>query len=179
MQPLPLLILALVAFAFAQTPDPVAVQDSVVDTVYVVQDDGIPWNRDNFDPDRLVRHQTLDPALSVAYTYSVSFLSTPRGSLGQNSFLAHLAYEFTPDLHLYADLGIWMPLHTTFQDGPFSKEDIRQGKAEFVLPAMALEYKPTSNSYIRFVLVNENDARKAYGPLLYPSCYWRNSIFCR
>ena len=45
---------------------------------------------------------------------------------------------------------------------------------------VALEYKPTENSYIQLMFVNENDARKAYGPLrYYYGCPWRASYYCR
>lgn len=174
-----LLVTLSTALAFAESPakaDSIAAGDEKAET-----EDGIPWNRDRFDPSRLVRHDTFDPALKVAYSYSISFLSTPYGSISQNSFLAHLAYEFTPDLHLYADLGLWMPFHSTFKAGPLSKEDIRQGRPQFVLPALALEYKPTENSYLRLLLVNESDAFKAYGPhRLYGPCSpWRETIWCR
>lgn len=187
------IIFAIATFALAEQPAKdalattksdtaaVATQDSTTDTDTVAPDDGIPWNRDRFDPSRLVRHDTFDPALKVAYSYSVSFLSTPFGSISQNSFLAHLAYEFTPDLHLYADLGLWMPFRSTFRDGPFSKEDMRQGQPQFVLPALALEYKPSENTYIRLMLINEKDAFRAYGPTrLYEPCApWRESFWCR
>ena len=187
------LISALTAFALAEQPakdapavtandtTAAATQGSAIDTAGAFPDDGIPWNRDYFNPQKLVRHETFDPALKVAYTYSVSFLSTPVGSISQNSFLAHLAYEFTPDLHLYADLGLWMPFRSTFHDGPFNKEDMRQGQPQFVLPAIALEYKPTENSYLRLVLLNEKDAFRAYGPsrLYGPCAPWRESIWCR
>ena len=74
-----------------------------------------------------------------------------------------------------------MPLYANFSSGaPIAKEDVRQGKVEFVLPAIALEYKPTENSYIQLMLVNENDARKAYGPLrYYYGCPWRTGYYCR
>ena len=183
-----LLTIVLATYAFAETPvkdsthnATSAKQDSVAESASEAPDDGIPWNRDRFDPSRLVRHDTFDPALKVAYSYSVSFLSTPVGSISQNSFLAHLAYEFMPNLHLYADLGLWMPFHSTFNEGVFNKEDMRLGQPQFVLPAMALEYKPTENSYLRLVLVNEKDALRAYGPYrLYGPCApWRESIWCR
>ena len=190
------LIFALAVLSFAETPakaDSAVAErdttaklagtagDTIIDTVYLIPDDGIPWNREHFNPDRLLRHETFDPALSVAYTYSVSFFSSPWLKLSQQSYLAHLAYEFTPDLHLYADLGLWMPLYANFSSGaPIAKEDVRQGKVEFVLPAIALEYKPTENSYIQLMLVNENDARKAYGPLrYYYGCPWRTGYYCR
>ena len=138
-----------------------AAGDSIIDTVLLIPDDGIPWNRSYFPRERLLRRSSIDPALSVAYTYSASFTSGPFGSFAQQSYLAHLAYEFTPDLHLYADLGLWMPLYANFRSGaPIAKEDVRQGKVEFVLPSVALEYKPTENSYIQLMFVNENDARK-------------------
>ena len=154
--------------------------DSIIDTVYIIPDDGIPWNRTYFPRERLLRKSSIDQALSVGFTYSASFTSGPFGSFAQQSYLAHLAYEFTPDLHLYADLGLWMPLYANFRSGaPIAKEDVRQGKVEFVLPAIALEYKPTENSYIHLMLVNENDARKAYGPLrYYYGCPWRTSYYC-
>ncbi len=74
-----------------------------------------------------------------------------------------------------------MPLYANFRSGaPIAKEDVRQGKVEFVLPSVALEYKPTENSYIQLMFVNENDARKAYGPLrYYYGCPWRASYYCR
>lgn len=158
-----------------------AAGDSIIDTVLLIPDDGIPWNRSYFPRERLLRRTSIDPALSVAYTYSASFTSGPFGSFAQQSYLAHLAYEFTPDLHLYADLGLWMPLYANFRSGaPIAKEDVRQGKVEFVLPAVALEYKPTENSYIQLMIVNENDARKAYGPLrYYYGCPWRTGYYCR
>lgn len=158
-----------------------AAGDSIIDTVLLIPDDGIPWNRSYFPRERLLRRLSIDPALSVAYTYSASFTSGPFGSFAQQSYLAHLAYEFTPDLHLYADLGLWMPLYANFRSGaPIAKEDVRQGKVEFVLPSVALEYKPTENSYIQLMFVNENDARKAYGPLrYYYGCPWRASYYCR
>ena len=169
------LIFALATLALAETPakaDSVvataAKQDTIVDTIYVIPDDGIPWNRSYFPRERLLRRTSLDSALSAGFTYSASFVSGPFGTFAQQSYLAHLAYEFTPDLHLYADLGLWMPLYANFRAGaPIAKEDVRQGKVEFVLPAVALEYKPTDNSYIRLMLVNEDDARKAYGPFRY------------
>ena len=190
------LTFALAVFALAQAPakadsavakrdttakEASAAGESIIDTVLLIPDDGIPWNRSYFPRERLLRRSSIDPALSVAYTYSASFTSGPFGSFAQQSYLAHLAYEFTPDLHLYADLGLWMPLYANFSSGaPIAKEDVRQGKVEFVLPAIALEYKPTENSYIQLMLVNENDARKAYGPLrYYYGCPWRTGYYCR
>ena len=190
------LIFALAVLALAQAPakadsavakrDTTAkvasiASDSIIDTVLLIPDDGIPWNRSYFPRERLLRRSSIDPALSVSYTYSASFTSGPFGSFAQQSYLAHLAYEFTPDLHLYADLGLWMPLYANFRSGaPIAKEDVRQGKVEFVLPSVALEYKPTENSYIQLMFVNENDARKAYGPLrYYYGCPWRASYYCR
>ena len=97
-----LLTLLLASIAFAEDPvkvDPAmtstaiaAAQDTIVDTIYVIQDDGIPWNREHFDPERLIRHDTFDPALKVAYTYSVSFIGGSFGSFAQQSFMAHFAY---------------------------------------------------------------------------------------
>jgi len=187
------LLFALAVLPFAETPakaDSVvsanevalaAPQDTLYDTVYIAPDDGIPWNRSYFPRERLLRKTSIDPALSVGFTYSASFTSGPYGNFAQQSYLAHLAYEFTPDLHLYADLGLWMPLYANFRSGaPIAKEDVRQGKVEFVLPAIALEYKPTENSYIHLMLVNEKDARKAYGPLrYYYGCPWRSGYYCR
>ena len=116
----------------------------------------------------------------VAFSYSVNFIGGTYGTFAQHSYLAHLAYEFMPNLHLYADLGLWMPLYARpSADAPIPKEDVRMGKVDLVIPAVALEYKPTDNSAIRLLLVNESDAFKAYGPFLHSSCYWRNSIFCR
>ena len=190
-----LLTIVLAAFVFAENPakaDSVvskndslvktAQKDTIVDTVYVVPDDGIPWNREHFDPNRLVRHETFDPALSVAYTYSVSFMGGSFGSFAQQSYMAHLAYEFTPELHLYANVGLWMPLYSNFRFGtPIAKEDARQGNVGVVIPDIALEYKPNDNMSLRVMFINENDAFKAYGPYryLYGGCPWRNPYYCR
>ncbi|MCQ2062285.1 MAG: hypothetical protein MJY99_03000 [Fibrobacter sp.] len=159
----------------------VATPDTIYDTVYVSTDRGIPYDRTRFNPDRLLRHNTFDPALSVAYTYSVSFISGPLGSLSQTSYLAHLNYEFTPNLHLFADMGLWMPLYSTIHTpGRFEREDLRQGNVQFVLPDIGLEYKPSENTYMRVLFVNENDAIKSYGPWrdpFYPHHSYRNSRF--
>ena len=157
-------------------------KDTIVDTVYVIPDDGIPWNREHFDPERLVRHETFDPALKVAYTYSVSFVGGSFGSFAQQSYMAHLAYEFSPELHLYANMGLWMPLYSNFRFGtPIAKEDVRQGNVDVVIPDVTLEYKPSSNTTLRLMFINENDAFKAYGPhrYLYGGCPWRASYYCR
>lgn len=194
-----LLTIVFVAFAFAENPVKAdsaivstvkkdstltknAPKDTIVDTVYVVPDDGIPWNREHFDPERLVRHETFDPALKVAYTYSVSFMGGTFGSFAQQSYMAHLAYEFTPELHLYANVGLWMPLYSNFRFGtPIAKEDVRQGNVDVVLPDIALEYKPNDNMSFRLMFVNERDAFKAYGPYryLYGGCPWRTPYYCR
>ena len=135
------------------------------DNVYVIQSDGIPWNRERFDTDRLVRHQTFDPALKVAYTYSLNFVAGSFGSFASQSFMGHLAYEFTPDLHLYANIGLWMPLYANISNGSrIAREDLRQGNVSVLIPDISLEYKPSENTYIRLSYVNERDALKAYGP---------------
>jgi len=194
-----LLTIVFVAFAFAENPIKAdsaivsntqkdstlaknAPKDTIVDTIYVVPDDGIPWNREHFDPERLVRHETFDPALKVAYTYSVSFMGGTFGSFAQQSYMAHLAYEFSPELHLYANVGLWMPLYSNFRFGtPIAKEDVRQGNVDVILPDIALEYKPNDNMSFRLMFVNERDAFKAYGPhrYLYGGCPWRNPYYCR
>ena len=157
--------------------------DTVYDTVYVAVDNGIPWNHETFDRNRLLRNDPIDPALNVAYTYSVSFMSGPFGSISQTSYLAHLAYEITPDLHLYADLGLWMPLYSSLHTPwGLEREDIRQGRVQFILPDVELEYKPTENSSVRVMFVNESDMWKAYGPWrdpYYPYGARRNSTFYR
>ena len=135
------------------------------DNVYVIQDNGIPWNRERFDTDRMVRHQTFDPALKVAYTYSLNFVAGSLGSLASQSLMANFAYEFTPDLHLYANVGLWMPLYANISNGSrIAREDLRQGNVSVLIPDISLEYKPSENTYIRLSYVNERDALKAYGP---------------
>lgn len=157
-------------------------RDTIHDTVYVEVQDGVPWNRESFPPSRLVRKgPSFDEALKVGYTYSVSFVGGSFGTFAHQSYMAHVDYEFTPNLHLYADLGLWMPLYANFRsDVPVAREDVRQGRVGFVLPDIALEYKPSENTYMRLMFVNERDALKAYGPSPYYYCSpYRNSIFCR
>jgi hypothetical protein len=200
----PFLMMFLVTVAFAETPAKVdsaiattatksaatapatvnaAPKDTIVDTVYVIPDDGIPWNREHFDPERLVRHETFDPALKVAYTYSVSFMGGSFGTFAQQSYMAHLAYEFSPELHLYANVGLWMPLYSNFRFGtPIAKEDVRQGNVDVILPDISLEYRPNDNMSFRLMFVNENDAFKAYGPwrYRYGRCrVWSDPYYCR
>ena len=187
-----LFILLLASIAFAETPAKVdsamtstaiaATQDTIVDTVYVIHSSGIPWNREHFDPERLVRHDTFDPALKVAYTYSVSFIGGSLGSFAQQSFMAHFAYEFTPNLHLYANVGLWMPLYSSIRFGtPIAREDVKQGHVGVLIPDIALEYKPSDNVTFRIMYVNERDAFRAYGPhrYFYDDCPWRNPFYCR
>ena len=101
------LIFALAVLSFAETPakaDSAVAErdttaklagtagDSIIDTVYLIPDDGIPWNRSYFPRERLLRKTSIDQALSVGFTYSASFTSGPFGSFAQQSYLAHLAY---------------------------------------------------------------------------------------
>lgn len=175
-------IVALVGAALADSSATIVPKDTLVDTVYVTAD-GIPWNQENFDPSRLLRHESFDPAIKVAYTYSVNFIEGSFGTYAGQSFLAHFAYDFSPDLHLYANMGLWMPLYSNLHFGtPIAKEDVRQGNVGLVIPDITLEYKPSENVNLRLMLVNERDAFRAYGPrnYFYGSCNpWRNSIFCR
>ncbi|MCF0224638.1 MAG: hypothetical protein HUK20_10240 [Fibrobacter sp.] len=167
------LLLAVTVSLYAQiinSPAPVK-----EDTVYVALDEGIPWNREHFDPERLVRKHSLDPALNVTYTYSVSFIGGSFGSFAHQSYMAHLAYEFSPNLHLYANLGIWMPIYSNLSFAtPMAKEDLKQGRAQVIVPDVSLEYKPSENVRFRVMLVNENDAYKAYGPMHYSYCKYYN-----
>ena len=192
-----ILTFALATFAFAGSPakaDSAAFSDSSIaapevqeqeteiDTIYVIHDSGIPWNREHFDPERLIRHDTFDPALKVAYTYSVSFIGGSLGSFAQQSFMAHFAYEFTPNLHLYANVGLWMPLYSNIRFGtPIAREDVKQGNVGILIPDITLEYKPHDNVTFRVMYVNEHDAFRAYGPhrFFYDDCPWRNPFYCR
>ena len=192
-----ILTLALAIFAFAGSPaktdssvfsdssiatPEVLEQESEIDTIYVIHDSGIPWNREHFDPERLIRHDTFDPALKVAYTYSVSFIGGSFGSFAQQSFMAHFAYEFTPNLHLYANVGLWMPLYSNLRFGtPIAREDVKQGNVGILIPDIALEYKPNDKVTFRVMYVNERDAFRAYGPhrYFYDDCPWRNPFYCR
>lgn len=148
------------------------------DTVYVITESGIPWNRENFDSDILIRHETFDPALMVAYSYSVSFVGGSFGSFAEQSYMAHFAYEFSPEWHLYANVGLWMPLYSNMHS--IAKEDAMRGNVKVIVPDITLEYKPNENMSFKVMLVNENDAFKAYGLRGIGYCSpWRNSIFCR
>lgn len=125
---------------------------------------GIPWNRE-FDSNQMVRHDTFDPALKVAYTYSLNFVAGSFGSLANQSFMGHFAYEFTPNLHLYANVGLWMPLYANINNGSkIAREDLRQGNVNVLIPEVSLEYKPSENTLLRVSYVNERDSFKAYGP---------------
>lgn len=138
--------------------------DTIVDTIYVIQSSGIPWNREHFNPERLVRHDTFDPALKVAYSYSLNLVAGDFGSFANQSFMAHFAYEFTPNLHLYANVGLGMPLFANINNGSrIAREDLLQGNVSVLIPDISLEYKPSENTYIRLSYVNERDSFKAYG----------------
>jgi hypothetical protein len=184
-------VLFLTVFTFAASPAKadsaelsetlVAAQDTIVDTIYVIQEIGIPWNRENFDPERLVRHDTFDPALKVAYTYSVSFIGGSFGSFAQQSFMAHFAYEFTPNLHLYANVGLWMPLYSSIHFGNrIAREDVKQGNVGLLVLDIALEYKPNDKVSLKVMYINERDAFRAYGPhrYFYDGCPWSNPRYC-
>jgi hypothetical protein len=152
------------------------------DNAYTTQNNGIPWNRERFDSERLVRHDTFDPALKVAYSYSLSFVGGSFGSFAQQSLMAHFAYEFTPNLHLYANVGLWMPLLNNLQNGVhIAREDLRQGNVNVLIPDIALEYKPSENTVLRISYVNERDSFKAYGPhsILHSDNTWRNPLYRR
>ena len=148
---------------------------------YELRNDGIPWNRE-FDSDRMVRHQTFDPALKVAYSYSLNFVAGSFGSFANQSFMGHFAYEFTPNLHLYANIGLWMPIYANISNGSrIAREDLRQGNVNVLIPDVSLEYKPSENTLIRISYVNERDALKAYGPrsFFHSESPSRSSILCQ
>ena len=153
----------------------------IAEANYEFRNDGIPWNRE-FDSDRMVRHQTFDPALKVAYSYSLNFVAGSFGSFANQSFMGHFAYEFTPDLHLYANIGLWMPIYANISNGSrIAREDLRQGNVNVLIPDVSLEYKPSENTLIRISYVNERDALKAYGPrsFFHSECPSRSSILCQ
>ena len=153
----------------------------IADANYEFRNDGIPWNRE-FDSDRMVRHQTFDPALKVAYSYSLNFVAGSFGSFANQSFMGHFAYEFTPNLHLYANIGLWMPIYANISNGSrIAREDLRQGNVNVLIPDVSLEYKPSENTLIRISYVNERDALKAYGPrsFFHSECPSRSSILCQ
>ena len=96
--------------------------------------------------------------------------------------MADFAYEFTPNLHLYANIGLGMPLYSNFNNGAnIAREDLRQGNVSVLIPNIALEYKPSENTYIRLSYVNERDALKAYGPrsFFHDNCSARSALLCR
>lgn len=146
------------------------------DTSAVDTANGIPWNRESFPRERLIKHQTFDPALSVSFLYSASFTSGWFGSFAQQSYMALWNYEFTPDLHLFGSVGLWMPLYRNL-NVPVSKEDVRQGNVQPVIPNIGLEYKFNKNSYLHIGITNEEDVLKAYGPMYRYYIPRRNSNF--
>lgn len=161
-------VLSVTALAFANVP---ANTEST----------GIPWNRE-FDSNQMMRHQTFDPALKVAYTYSLNFAAGSFGSMANQSLMGHFAYEFAPNLHLYANVGLWMPIYANISNGSkIAREDLRQGNFNLLVPDVALEYKPSENVMLRVSYVNERDALKAYGPrnFFHNDCSGRASLSCR
>lgn len=154
---------------------------AIADIPANIESTGIPWNRE-FDSDKMVRHQTFDPALTVAYSYSLNFVAGSFGSMANQSFMGHFAYEFNPNLHLYANIGLWMPIYASINNGSkIAREDLRQGNISVLVPDVALEYKPSENVLLRVSYVNERDALKAYGPrnFFHNECSGRASLFCR
>ena len=95
----------------------------------------------------------------------ISFVAGNFGAFANQSFMAHLAYEFTPNLHLYANVGLGLPLFANINNGyRIAREDLRQGNVSVLIPDISLEYKPSENTYIRLSYINERDSFKAYGP---------------
>lgn len=178
-----LLAIVLVSFAFAANPAKndsaiaaAAVPDTIYDTVYVPLESGIPWNHEVFPRERLLRHPSFDPALTVAYTYSASFVGGSFGTFAQQSYLAHWNYEFSPDLHLFGSIGLWMPLYSNLNyDIP--REDVQQGTVRPIIPNVGLEYRINNNAYLRIGVTKEDDVLKAYGPMYRYYGPWRNSNF--
>lgn len=160
--------------AFAQLVDTVSIPTK--DSVSVKKADGTPWNRENFPRERLLRHQTFDPALTVAFEYSANFASGWFGTIAQQSYLALWNYEFSPDLHMFGAIGLWMPLYANL-NSPVAREDVKQGTVQPIIPNIGLEYKFNNNSYVRIGISKEDDALKAYGPIQRYYGPWRNSNF--
>jgi hypothetical protein len=96
--------------------------------------------------------------------------------------MGHFAYEFTPDLHLYANIGLWMPLYTNLSNGSrIAREDMRQGNVSVIIPDIALEYRPSENVLLKVAYVNERDAVKAYGPhsFFHDRSFSRCTVLCQ
>lgn len=150
--------------------------DTVYKTIYTPPDNGIPWNRERFPQERLLRRTSLDDALSLAFSYSANFITSSFGTFAQHSYLAHWVYEFSPDLYIFGSFGLWMPLYSN-PNYSFTRENLKYGKVKAIIPNIGLEYKINKNSYIRLGIFNEEDILKAYTPMYYHYSSWRNSNF--
>ncbi|MBF0429861.1 MAG: hypothetical protein HQK83_01170 [Fibrobacteria bacterium] len=111
----------------------------------------------------------LDPSrfnMSQSYSTTMSYGGGSSHSYGM--YLNTISYQLFNPLVLSVDLGLYTPFFSTGSYSQSSAWSQQNKLANFVLPRVSLDYKPTKNTHISLHYINMNDACKAYG------CYYNS-----
>jgi len=98
---------------------------------------------------------------SMQQSYSVTASSSRAGTASSGLYLNTLGYKISDPLFLYADVGMYTPIHSTVAG---MRDNAGAMGTSLVLPRFGLEYKPSDRWTLNFEWVNGQDAWKAYGP---------------
>ncbi len=118
----------------------------------------------------------LNPSrFSMHQSYSVSFTGSGQGSSSSGVYLNTLSYQIANPLTLSMDLGFYSPFYSNVPGLADRTMLSKQGAGtSFVLPRIALEYKPTEHFSLNLGIINGPDAAKAYGYSGYQSPWNRS-----
>jgi len=98
---------------------------------------------------------------SMHQSYSVTASSSRAGTTSSGLYLNTLGYKVSDPLFLYADVGMYTPIHSTVAG---MRDNAGATGTSLVLPRFGLEYKPSDRWTFNLEWVNAQDAWKTYGP---------------
>ena len=98
---------------------------------------------------------------SMHQSYSVTASSSRAGTTSSGLYLNTLGYKISDPLFLYADVGMYTPIHSTVAG---TQNNAGAMGTSLVLPRFGLEYKPSDRWTFNLEWVNGQDAWKTYGP---------------
>jgi len=132
-----------------------------------------------FNKDRLMRSSSLQLANPAGFqmqqSYSMQFTSSTLGSFSSGLYLNTISYQFGIPLKLSLDFGVYNLLYASgFSSGVGGQQQSlnlspSDSKPMFVIPRIALSYRPTANTLLCLQFTNYTDAVHSYGSPYYAS----------
>lgn len=142
--------------------------------------ESIPWKREGFDPNELLRKDTFSDRLTVNYLFSVGVMASSDGNARSGgTYLSLLRYEISPELTLSAAIGFSSLFFASYSEN-YPDEFRRQTlQPELRIPFIALDYHPSENVWMRLEISDgRGDPFCVHCGPFRRDPYRRNSIFC-